>query len=416
LPAAARAFLDAAEPVLAQGGNDYEAIREHLGRAAKTVMDRKLASWLAAKEYAEAGKHRAAVRILEYWEHELSDEQRVLLDSERTLARSEAQPIERGRLSEAEWISARAEYMTQVHRHLHDAFAKRDVSNEDRKAWSMLATEFGEARRLLYDDLEQTLAVAKKGDSGATDRLVTFLEADPWCFRSGYFKGRAYEALRQIKLDEAQTQRARRILLIAVQAGPRTEFRSACRLARIVADAELIGELRQLMASGRDGDVRRHALWMLTYIPNALTDDDRASILDVLVDSASYSERWGASGWIHRTSRTWAGDEFDARVRELIRSEDPEVKRRGIRLLPHAIRIPLDAGERHQLEPIVLEAAHDRGPGAGLVESLAALADTKRLRGRLAELATTAGYPTKRYARWALNAARLANGEEAPDL
>ena len=49
------------------------------------------------------------------------------------------------------------------------------------------------------------------------------------------------------------------------------------------------------------------------------------------------------------------------------------------------------------------------------MESLAAIADSKRLRMRLTELAERAESPVSRYAEWALNSAVRANGEGAPD-
>jgi hypothetical protein len=50
------------------------------------------------------------------------------------------------------------------------------------------------------------------------------------------------------------------------------------------------------------------------------------------------------------------------------------------------------------------------------MEGLAALADTRRLRVRLAELAEHAHSPVNRYAQWALNSAIRANGKQTPDL
>lgn len=68
------------------------------------------------------------------------------------------------------------------------------------------------------------------------------------------------------------------------------------------------------------------------------------------------------------------------------------------------------------LEPVILDAVHERGPAIGLMESLAVIADTQRLRRRLADLAKSGASPSNRYAQLALNAAVRAHGDDAPDL
>src|SRR5206468_5073948 len=109
---------------------------------------------------------------------------------------------------------------------------------------------------------------------------------------------------------------------------------------------------------------------MLNYVDDDLVEDDREAILTLVLDTASYREWWRVSGWIHAVCARWSNERFEAHVRALVWSEVDDDRIRGLRLLPHVLRSPLDAGDRHHLEPIVVEAAHGRGPGAGLVESL----------------------------------------------
>jgi HEAT repeat protein len=282
-------------------------------------------------------------------------------------------------------------------------------------AWSDAASELHDALDLLYDDLENAITKSNLGDPEATAYLVVFLEADPWCFRSGYMKGRVYESLRRAHLDRSLQERLRPVLLNAVDAGYRREFRSSCRLAKQLADPVLTGELRRRLVASPDPHVRRRALWMLAYLPEGLEGQEQA-VLDMLIQSAD-DENWlRVSDWVRKLCRRFTNDEFAQQVRSMALSADEATARRGLRLLPSAIRQPLDAGERLALEARIIDAAYGRGPGVHIIESLAAIADTGRLRRRLGDLATNAESPVKRYARWGLNAAVRANGKDPPDL
>jgi hypothetical protein len=154
---------------------------------------------------------------------------------------------------------------------------------------------------------------------------------------------------------------------------------------------------------------------MLAYLPGGL-DGLENEVLDALLESADDDDWHRVSDWVRTLATRYTSESFDRRVRSMALSSDDAVARRGLRLLPSAIRQPLDAGERLALEPRILEAVHGRGPGEGVVESLSAIADSARLRRRLADLAANAPSPARRYAMWGLNAARRLNGEEAPDL
>ena len=154
---------------------------------------------------------------------------------------------------------------------------------------------------------------------------------------------------------------------------------------------------------------------MLCYVPTGLEEQGPA-VLEVTLDAAGEADWWRVAGWASSLCRRFADDEFDEKIRTLAFSSEEASARRGLRLLPSGLRQPLDPPQRLHLESIIVDAVHERGPGIGLMESLATIADTKHLRLRLAALAQGADSPVNNYARWALNAAIRANGDEAPDL
>lgn len=63
------------------------------------------------------------------------------------------------------------------------------------------------------------------GESDALEPALVFLEADPWCFRSGYAKERIAELLSRHHPDLGQQARIERVLLHVVDVGDRPEFR-----------------------------------------------------------------------------------------------------------------------------------------------------------------------------------------------
>jgi hypothetical protein len=418
VPAAAREFLKAGERLLRGGALDFGPIASELEAAAsafsRTIWKRE--NWLGAQELAGAGRHRAAVRILAFWEQELLPEQRAFLEKERQAALAEPVPIERGGKSDRDWFIARANHMTAKELQLKAAVKQAGNSADAAAAHRAASVEFHDAKDFLYDDLEQAISRSKRGDQEATEYLVTFLEADLWCFRSGYMKGRLYELLRRVNLDENLQTRLQSVLLTVVGVGYRMEFRSACRLARQIADPHLIADLKDRLRASPDPHTRRRALWMLWYMPNGLQQQDAPVVLEVVLDTAGDKDWHRVSAWVRRLCRRFADDAFASKIRTLAISSNKAKAPVGLRLLNCAIREPLDAGERSALEPIILDAVHERGPAVGLMEGLAALADTRRLRVRLAELAEHAHSPVNRYAQWALNSAIRANGKQTPDL
>jgi hypothetical protein len=79
----------------------------------------------------------------------------------------------------------------------------------------------------LYDGLHADLVAVRSADAAALERLTTILEADVFCFRSGYFKVDAIKALTRFDLSEASSDRLERVVLAAVDGRDRREFRAA---------------------------------------------------------------------------------------------------------------------------------------------------------------------------------------------
>src|SRR4051794_39913859 len=78
---------------------------------------------------------------------------------------------------------------------------------------------------------------------GVNEQL-TLLEADEYCFRSGYLRERVARRLATTSLDGAQRSRARAIVIGAVDGRLHTPIAGIARLAGSVADNEMRRALR----------------------------------------------------------------------------------------------------------------------------------------------------------------------------
>lgn len=145
------------------------------------------------------------------------------------------------------------------------ALSNRDVYQRRVDRWHVLMAD-------LYDGLYADLQAADAGDPCAVDRLVTFLEADVMCIRSGYFKADAIRVVSRVAFTPALKERLTRVLLAAVDGRDRREFRAYVRLARAV-DAEPLREELGRRLAARDERTRRHARWVLNGLPPLVSRD-----------------------------------------------------------------------------------------------------------------------------------------------
>jgi len=113
-----------------------------------------------------------------------------------------------------------------------------------------------------FEDQYQAL---KAGNAAGAEMAIAFLEADPWFFRTGYIKANLARFLKRIPLSNTQVSRLEKVLIKIVDERNTEEFRSYCRLARIIATANLIAALQQRL-TGDNLQRRLRAGWMLACI------------------------------------------------------------------------------------------------------------------------------------------------------
>lgn len=306
---------------------------------------------------------------------------------------------------EAERVRKAAASVNAAHRRIGATASELGRSEAAHAAWEDSTIAFHRAMASMYpSDFLEAVRTSKTGDPVAVERVVTFLEVDPWCFRSGYMKEEILHRLKSAPIDERQQGRLREIVLAAIDGGDRREFRSYCRLARRLVDDGFRAELLVRLRWSNLGIARR-ALWVLDAIGEPLGRDDRVIAQRILETEAEKSAHWWrVARWVEVLAgrcgdEAWAGRLVERAVAQGAGSAA------ALRLLP-ALDAALSDVDRDVLGQHLL-AIVEQGGDESYLESTAVLLDSPRLRERL--LAAYLGAPdaeVERRAWWAINAIR----------
>jgi hypothetical protein len=116
--------------------------------------------------------------------------------------------------------------------------------------WERVVAVEEERRRLAEAaypaDRNELLSRLDAADPDAVEAAVTWLEVDPFTWRTGYFKQKLICRLCGAPLSPEQLERLRYLVLRLTTRGPRQEFRDTVRLARRLDSPEFRIRLRVL--------------------------------------------------------------------------------------------------------------------------------------------------------------------------
>ncbi|HEY4188973.1 MAG TPA: hypothetical protein VGM28_01010 [Candidatus Limnocylindrales bacterium] len=177
------------------------------------------------------------------------------------LRHPEAQALRRSRaggIATVTELVARGEALNRFHR----AFKDEGYRDPDEVARISKTGWFHELIAGVFGPIDQARSAVRQGDLTDVEILVRFLEADVYCFRSGYEKGYVADTLKGVTHDGAVADRLRIVVLAVVDGYDRREFRAYVRLARSVDSPELQAALEARLGAASP-TVRRHARWVL---------------------------------------------------------------------------------------------------------------------------------------------------------
>jgi hypothetical protein len=156
--------------------------------------------------------------------------------------------------------------------------------------WQALMSE-------LYDPLYAAHEATIRGDATGREALISFLEADVYCHRSGYFKADAIKALTRRALPLGDRSRLTAILIAAITGPDRREFRSYVRLARAL-DSPVLRAQIEALATSDDARTARHARWVLEGLSARPRDSDilRDELVPLVLRLLKEPEAWALPG------------------------------------------------------------------------------------------------------------------------
>jgi hypothetical protein len=309
-------------------------------------------------------------------------------------------------IDEAERIRRGAAMLDRAKARLTETAGRRDGSNAASVAWEDASIAFHRAHALLYSDaFWERIGVIGNGEDGPVEDALTFLEVDPWCFRSGYAKETILRRLKRVTFSAEQAVRLRAVVLHTIEVGDRREFRGYCRLAPKVADPAFRGAVLARLRS-KDRGVARRALWALDAMAEPLDPDDRAIAQQILETGARATTQdwWRVARWVRVLTARYADPAWIARVVGLAVNGGPD-QVAGLRLLPAMPNDP-PGQDRQVLASLVLRVI-DEGGDESFLESTAVLADSPAFREALSNVYRSAvDREVRRRAWWAINAIR----------
>lgn len=162
-------------------------------------------------------------------------------------------------------IGERAGDLVRLRQELERTYAAGDGSEKADRAWALAAERFGEATKAFYAPFTGLGGAIRAGERDAIDSAVRFLEADPWCFRSGYLKAELMSALANAPLRDDDKRRLHGVVMNRLKHREPRLLRPTGRLAANVWDDDLAHEIDRLLIDGTeveraDADAVRHAV------------------------------------------------------------------------------------------------------------------------------------------------------------
>jgi len=159
-------------------------------------------------------------------------------------------------------IEREAKAISDLQKNVHTTFKNR---SSDRETWSKACEKFHSYVSSLSIFINRVYNEPEFQDEEILEFGITYLEVDPFYFRSGYIKEEILTKIKRSRLSKKQMKRLRAVLLNAVEHRGSKEYKYYCRLAGFIADEAFIDHLK-LTEKVSNGTVKYRARKMLKTI------------------------------------------------------------------------------------------------------------------------------------------------------
>ena len=166
-------------------------------------------------------------------------------------------------MSVATEIRANSATIRELYARIGETYANRDLSPPDREAWSRACAEFHTRYELLsYPGGTERREALMARDSAELETAISFLEEDPFHFRSGYMKEAIWNKLKSSQLAAKQLRRLEAAAKGHLYRQIRRDFWYMVRFVRLRGSQEFWSDVNTL-ASQDSGSPGLKAWWML---------------------------------------------------------------------------------------------------------------------------------------------------------
>jgi hypothetical protein len=153
-----------------------------------------------------------------------------------------------------------------LHLRIDETYQRRSESLEAWAAWQQACRDFHSCESpMRFIESPDGRRRLREGDPALVEHAISFLELDPYVFRSGYAKAAIIRCIKRLAFTHPQIQRLQGVVLRALDKCDRPEFRAYCRLAAAVDSPAFYTRIRERLDSA-DAGVRRRARCILDYV------------------------------------------------------------------------------------------------------------------------------------------------------
>jgi hypothetical protein len=157
-----------------------------------------------------------------------------------------------------------AEELRHLYGRIGETLRFRSDSDASRANWSAACAEFHQRyTELFFPGGTEAWNCFLRGESVYIENALAFLEADPWCFRSGYQKQIIWNRFKRLLLSEKELERLERIARSYLPKKVRWEFWHMAKFVRLRASAEFWQEMEQLATSAERSPSAIKANWLM---------------------------------------------------------------------------------------------------------------------------------------------------------
>ena len=149
----------------------------------------------------------------------------------------------------------KAAELNRLHRFIYETseLRLRTRAPEDIARWEEAVERwkefsgFGRDEKFYIFENDRFLAALAAGETEARACAVTFLEFDPYYYRSGYMKSKLLVRLKHLALTASEQNRLQKIVCHAILSPrPKSEFKDYARLLKNIGTPEFRQEIRSL--------------------------------------------------------------------------------------------------------------------------------------------------------------------------